>query len=175
MDTMESQASETLAPRVIAADEGKLVRLNALGVRYVARGAQTGGRFAVVEYQLDARRLGAPLHTHLREEEITFVAEGVVGVMIGDQVFTASRGATVIKPRGIPHTFWNAGDTPARALEIISPVEFEDYFEEVAEVLAAATNGAPDQARVAAIREKYALSVDLASVPVLMERHGLRG
>ena len=47
--------------------------------------------------------------------------EGEVGFEVGDEVFTAAAGQLVAKPRGIWHAFWNAGDVPARVLEVISP------------------------------------------------------
>jgi mannose-6-phosphate isomerase-like protein (cupin superfamily) len=165
--------SDQLAPRLIAADEGQFVRLRELGVRYLVRGDQTGGRFAEVEHPLGPRRLGAPPHTHTHEDEVSFVVEGTIGVRIGEQIFTAGPGATVIKPRGVPHAFRNAGDTPARVLEIISPAGFEDYFEEMAAVFADAGDGPPDGQRMAVILAKYALRLDLDSIPILTQRHRL--
>ena len=44
-------------------------------------------------------------------------------------------GDLILKPRGQWHTFWNAGDEPARLLEIISPAGFGRYFAELSEVL----------------------------------------
>lgn len=32
------------------------------------------------------------------------------------------------------HAFWNAGDEPARILEVISPAGFERFFEELADI-----------------------------------------
>jgi quercetin dioxygenase-like cupin family protein len=52
------------------------------------------------------------------------VLEGEIGVQVGDEVSGARAGDLVFKPRGDPHAFWNAGDAPARALEIISPAGF---------------------------------------------------
>src|SRR3712207_8119431 len=37
----------------------------------------------------------------------------------------AEAGSLLFKPRGEWHTFWNAGDEPARMLELISPGGFE--------------------------------------------------
>lgn len=165
--------TETLAPGVIPADAGKLVYLMRLGVRYLIRGAETGGRLAVVEHPLPPRALGAPMHTHEREDEISYIAEGTVGVQIGDEVYIASPGDTIRKPRGIAHAFWNAGDTPARLSEIITPAGFEDYFEEMAAVFADAHGGPPDPQRAGAVLAKYALSMDFASVSELAQRHGL--
>lgn len=85
----------------------------------------------------------------------------------------ARPGDLVFKPRGVPHAFWNAGDGPARALEIISPAGFERYFAEVAPLLPPAHDGPPDERALGAIMARYGLEMDLGSVPVLAGRHGL--
>ncbi len=77
----------------------------------------------------------------------------------------------MFKPRGVPHTFWNAGDEDARLLELISPAGFENYFRELAPLLAEEGPGGPS---VAAVRERYGLDLDPASVPILAEAHNLR-
>ena len=51
--------------------------------------------------------------------------EGRVGALLGDEVAEGGPGDLIFKPRNQWHTFWNAGDTPARMLEIISPAGFE--------------------------------------------------
>ncbi len=83
-----------------------------------------------------AGALGAPLHTHRREDEYSYVLEGRLGVQLGEETLEAGPGELVFKPRGIPHAFWNAGDDPLRLLELISPAGFENSFREVAPVLA---------------------------------------
>ena len=47
---------------------------------------------------------------------------------LGDEEYQVSKGSYIIKPRGIPHSFWNPGPEPARVLEIIAPAGFERYF-----------------------------------------------
>ena len=91
-------------------------------------GAESGGTFALVEHPIEPRVLAAPMHTHRHEEVYTNVLDGEVGVQIGDEVRVARPGDLVFKPRNVPHAFWNAGDKPARALEIISSAGFERYF-----------------------------------------------
>ena len=54
-----------------------------------------------------------------------------IGALLGDSVVIGNPGDLVCKPREQWHTFWNAGDTPARVLEIISPAGFENYFREL--------------------------------------------
>ncbi|CAN5571090.1 cupin domain-containing protein [soil metagenome] len=161
----------TARRNVLGPTEGEQVRLMALGVRFMIDGEQTGRRFSLVEHPLPARRLGAPMHTHINEDEYSYILEGTVGVQLGDAVIEARPGDLVFKPRGVPHTFWNAGDEDARLLELISPAGLENYFRELAPLLAEEGPGGP---RVAALRERYGLDLDPASVPILAEAHNLR-
>ncbi len=157
---------------VIAADAGETLWLGGMGVRFLLDGARTGGRFSLVEHPIRPRALAAPVHTHAHEDEYSFVLEGQVGVQLGDQTFIAGPGALVVKPRGVPHAFWNAGDAPARVLELISPSGFEQYFADLAPVLPPAVP-APDFAGIAAVQARYGITFDPASIPALIERHGL--
>ena len=156
---------------VLGSNEGETVHLLALGVRFMIDGETTGGRFSLVEHPMPPRSLGAPVHTHKNEDEYSYVLEGRVGVQLGDEVIEAGPGELVFKPRGVPHAFWNAGDEPARLLEIISPAGFENYFRELAPLINAPE---PDEAAIGEIVARYELDIDFDTIPVLAERHGLR-
>ena len=80
----------------------------------------------------------------------------------------------IVKPRGELHSMWNAGDEPARMIEIISPAGFEKYFKNVAEATAAAGGARPDPSVMGPIAERFGLSFDFTEVPDLVARHGLR-
>jgi len=156
---------------VLGPGEGEVVHLLALGVRFMIDGDATGGRFSLVEHPLPPRALGAPVHSHRDEDEYSFVLEGRVGVQLGEQVLEAGPGDLVFKPRGVPHAFWNAGDEPARLLELISPAGFENYFRNLAPLLAATER---DEAAIAEVVARYRLDIDFGTIPLLAERHGLR-
>ncbi len=156
---------------LLGPEDGEFVRLTAIGVRFMIGGEATRGAFSLVEHPLPPRSLGAPLHTHRNEDEYSYVLEGRVGMQLGDGVLEAGPGDLVTKPRGVPHTFWNPGDKPARMLELISPAGFENYFREMAPLLAAADR---DEAAMNEIRARYGLEMDFGTIPVLAERHGLR-
>jgi len=117
------------------------------------------------------RALAAPLHRHTREDEYSYVLEGRVGALLGDEVLIASPGDLVFKPRNQWHTFWNAGDEPARILEIISPAGFERFFGELVEL--GGVIKAPPQI-LAEICARYGLDLDPGSVPGLVDRFGVR-
>ncbi|MBA2707063.1 MAG: cupin domain-containing protein [Gemmatimonadaceae bacterium] len=157
--------------RVLMPKDGKAGLLGSMGVRFMIDGSQSGGGFSLVEHPIPPRALGAPLHRHTHEDEYTYIVEGRVGALLGGDVVIGEVGDLIFKPRGQWHSFWNAGDEPARVLEIISPAGFERYFEEIVDLGGVA---AIDPQAMAAMRERYGLEMDLGSVPVLAQRFGLR-
>jgi quercetin dioxygenase-like cupin family protein len=157
------------AARVVARDDGEVLDLDGLGVRLLIGDDDAGGRFAVVEHPLAARTLGAPMHTHAREDEYSFVLAGRIGLLIGGEEVEAGAGDLVFKPRGVPHAFWNATDQPARLLEIISPAGFERFFAELHGLMATG-----DEDAIEALMRTYELDMDFSSGPELAARYGLR-
>lgn len=156
---------------ITPADRTALLR-GPLGAVLMLGGDRTGGRLSLVEHPLEPRALGSPVHTHRDEDEYSVVLEGRVGAQIGEQAVEAGPGTVLVKPRGVPHAFWNPGDQPARLLEIISPAGFEGYFAGLADLLTG--EGISDPGRLAALAARYRLDVDLASIPRLAAEHGLR-
>ena len=123
-----------------------------LGTRILLPSEQTRGRFALVEHDLGPRLLGA---------------------QVGDDVRMAGPGELVVKPRGIPHAFWNAGDDELRFLETISPGGFAHYFEDLAPHLPPSVD-VPDFEAIGAVMARYALTMDMATIEPLVREHGLR-
>ena len=108
---MNTGTAKVLGPR-----DGSCGFLGSMGVRFMVDGTESDGGFSLVEHPMSARALGAPMHRHAREDEYSYVLEGRVGALLGDQVLEAGPGSLIFKPRHQWHTFWNAGDTPARIL-----------------------------------------------------------
>jgi len=154
------------SPVSIPPDGGDAFDFGGLVVEWKIDGDAAGGRFSVVHHPIAPRALAAPLHYHHHEDEYSYVLEGTLGALLGDEVVTAERGTWVVKPRHQWHTFWNAGDAPCRIIEVISPAGFENYFREVADAWG-------DTEAFARINERYSLEMDLESVPGLCRRFGL--
>jgi mannose-6-phosphate isomerase-like protein (cupin superfamily) len=161
----------TASNRVLGPNDGKAGFLGSIGVRLMLDGEPSGGGFSLVEHPMSAHALAAPLHRHLREDEYSYVLEGRMGALLGEQVLEADAGDLVFKPRGEWHTFWNAGEEPCRILEIISPAGFEQFFSELVD-LGGVTAVEPEV--LAELCERYALEMDPTSVPDLIERFGVR-
>jgi quercetin dioxygenase-like cupin family protein len=157
--------------KVVGPRDGMAGFLGSIGVRFMIDGLEAGQRFSLVEHPMGPKALAAPVHKHTREDEYSFVLEGEVGALLGDEVVIGKPGDLIHKPRDQWHTFWNAGDTPARILEIISPAGFEEFFREL--VLAGGVTRADPQA-FASLCARYAFEVQPDSIPGLIERFGVR-
>jgi mannose-6-phosphate isomerase-like protein (cupin superfamily) len=103
----------TQRPRNVGPRDGKAVDLGSLGVRFMAWSEETGGGFSLVEHPIPPKTRAAPVHRHSREDEYSFVIEGRMGALLGDDVIVAEVGDLAFKPRNQWHTFWNPDDTPA--------------------------------------------------------------
>ncbi len=163
----------TTAPsvKVVSPEDGSEGFLGSIGVRFMIDGFEASERFSLVEHPMSPRALAAPLHLHTREDEYSFVLEGRMGALLGDDVVEAGPGDLVFKPRNQWHTFWNAGDEPCRILEIISPAGFERFFRELVD-MGGVTQADPEA--LAQLNERYGLEMQPETVPGLLERFGLR-
>ena len=156
--------------KLVGPDNGREGFLGSIGVRFMIDGPETGERFSLVEHAMSPRALAAPLHLHAREDEYSFVLAGRMGALLGDDVVEAGPGDLVFKPRDQWHTFWNAGDTPARILEIIVPGGFEHFFDELGGFVAA---GGPEPEQFGYLGEKYGIEFQPETVAEICDKYGL--
>lgn len=162
---------QVTSPRIVRPQDGKAGTLGSIGVRFMIGGEDTHeGGFSLVEHPMPPRALAAPLHRHTREDEYSYVLEGRMGALLGEDVVYAGAGDLVFKPRNQWHTFWNAGDEPCRILELIAPGGFEKYFDELVDMLA---QGPPDFEAIARLAGRYGLELKPESIPELCERFGV--
>jgi quercetin dioxygenase-like cupin family protein len=138
---------------VVRPGEGGGGDLGMIGVDFKLWGEHTGGAVSVVEHPFPVGAL-VPPHLHTREDEYSIVTEGEIGFRSGDREAVLGPGGYITKPRGEMHAMWNAGDVPARMIEIISPAGFENFFHELSDLV---KTGAPEHSQVAALAETYGL------------------
>lgn len=159
------------AARSVGRTEGDSVFIGTIGVRHIVNKIEADGRFAALEHPMSPRALASALHRHHNEDEYSWIIEGRVGALLGDEVIYGGPGDFIFKPRGQWHTFWNDGDEPARILEIISPAGFEQFFDEVS------AHGGVDKISkedLDALCARYELEMDVDSVPELRKRFGVK-
>jgi quercetin dioxygenase-like cupin family protein len=141
-----------------------------IGVQFKISAEATGGALSIVEHPFAVGAL-VPPHVHTLEDEISIVLEGQIGFRSSDQEVVLAPGGYVVKPRGEVHAMWNAGPTPARMIEVITPAGFERFFADLTRLTAV---GRPDPDQVAALADQYGLPfAEPDWLPDVIARYGL--
>jgi quercetin dioxygenase-like cupin family protein len=163
--------TRSMRPYVVHPGGGLAAPLAALGTIHKISSTVTTGRLAVIEHGLAPRHLGVPMHRHWREDELSIVIAGTLGVLLDEQEVVADAGSYLWKPRGQWHTFWNAGDTDLRFIELLVPGGLEGYFRSLSRLLTAA--GSPEPSAVDALAAEYGLEFDFRQTARICARFGL--
>jgi mannose-6-phosphate isomerase-like protein (cupin superfamily) len=144
-----------MCPIQVPLNGGKSV--NILGIPMLIRvhGRDTNGIVSVVESH-DVPGGGPPPHIHHREDETFQILEGDYEFTVAGKSFVAGPGTTIFAPRGIPHTYRYLGQTPGRLMCVITPADFEEFFEEIG---ALSPQQQQDIPRVLEIAGKYGLEI----------------
>jgi quercetin dioxygenase-like cupin family protein len=96
------------------------------------RGTETNGSLMALE-TIAAPGEGPPLHTHANEDEFLYVLDGRIQFRLEDELTEGPAGTCMYVRRGVPHTWRNVGDAPARMLALFTPAGMEAFFERFAE------------------------------------------
>lgn len=131
--------------------QGRSVSLRGTEVRFTVESTHAKGA-SCTEWEA-APGFDTGLHVHKQLEETWFVLDGELEFRLGEEVFTATAGATVFVPPHLAHAFANRTDAPARFLLILSPPGHDRYFDELAAILA--VEGPPDSEAIAELRRRY--------------------
>jgi quercetin dioxygenase-like cupin family protein len=150
-DNATSGAAKAIAGAQVALGPGSQITFKAVG-------AETGGAYAALEY-IAAPGAGAALHTHSREEESFYIIEGTLTFQLGVEVVRAGPGDFVRIPVGLHHAFANAEAAPARALIVLVPAGLEQFFVDLAGLLASSPQGGPAPEVIEALNRRYGLNV----------------
>ena len=112
------------------------VSVGQVSVTYVNE--DLAGGYALLEWEAPPGVASPPVHVHHRTHEGFYVLSGAYRFLVEGETLDAPTGSHVLVRPGLPHTFWNAGDVPARCLIILTPPDFAQYFRELSAGLAAA-------------------------------------
>jgi mannose-6-phosphate isomerase-like protein (cupin superfamily) len=150
--------------------EGRTIRTGAMSVVYKVSADWTGGAYTMHEQPVEPGVMVAP-HTHADQDQVSYVVEGELGFLVGDEEFAAPAGSCIFRPRGVRHALWNAGSATARMIEITNPgSDFECYFLRFGELTEA---GETRQEVIHALGARYGITYDLAKAEDLARRHGV--
>ncbi|RZL10180.1 MAG: cupin domain-containing protein, partial [Pedobacter sp.] len=133
---------------------------------------QTGGNFGALEMTIPPGILGAPPHLHKGLDEVCRVLEGTIHIMVGEDVVAVEAGGWHLRPKGVVHTFWNSGSTPAKIIELCLPGGHEAYMNELSDLFI--NNARPQPGALNELAKKYDINFDWAKLPVVMETYKVR-
>ncbi|GAA4586245.1 cupin domain-containing protein [Planotetraspora phitsanulokensis] len=122
------------AVKVVQPGGGETAAIPGFGVVFKLYSPGNGAEVAIVEHPFAVGTITPP-HLHTREDEHSIVLEGQIGFRSEADEVVLGPGGYITKPRGQMHAMWNAGTTPGRIIEVITPGGFENYFRELSELL----------------------------------------
>ena len=142
----------------------EIIRLGELKVRFLVTGDNSSESVAAFEVTVaGGARLMAPAHSHDHYEETIYGVDGVLTWAVDGKAIDVGPGQALCIPRGAVHRFDNLRDQDAKVLCAITPAAIgPQFFRECAEVLAAASGGPPDKARMIEIMRRYGLTPAVA-------------
>jgi quercetin dioxygenase-like cupin family protein len=141
---------------LIRPEEG--AHLPVLDITHKVTAEASGGSVMIEEWGLPPGEM-IPPHTHAREDECSYLLEGELKCYVGGEVVLAPTGSYVVKPRGVPHAFYNAGIEKVRVMEILTPGDsFEGYFDAYEEIALQNMSHLEHQKTRAELGERYGIT-----------------
>ena len=114
-------------PVVLGPGEGRTYEMGRIRAVFKADGDEAAGRYSISEWHLEPNTTGPGPHSH-PEDDVFYVVDGVLSVLVGDRWVDAPAGSFVLVPGGVTHDFQNRGTEPAMALNVSSPGNFEPHM-----------------------------------------------
>ncbi|MCE7985004.1 MAG: cupin domain-containing protein [Caldilinea sp. CFX5] len=137
---------------------GQSITIADLRITVKASGAETAGAWALLEYHVPPRFVGAPLHWHASYCESFYILAGTVTVQVEEAVFHAPPGSFVLAPPGLVHRFSNEEAVPAMFLSFVAPSGLECFLAELATLQQGEATWPPaDLRQITALCERYGI------------------
>lgn len=170
-----------LKPFYLQPDE-PLIAKEGVEIRVKVRSGQTNMQYTSVDFSVAPKTMGPAPHVHADLDELMYVHEGAINVMVGDEVYEVKAGGWHFRPHGIVHTFWNASDKPVYATDMYFNQNFEEYLEEIffkitPDMIAKKLTPAdPEIAkRFAALDKKFDVTTFHEQRGAIIKKYGLKG
>ena len=144
-----------LQPGVVRAGEGE--RHNVLGhtLAFKTTTSELAGGGLLWEL-ISPPGTMVPPHVHTVEDELIYVAEGELDVLVGEQKLTARAGDLIKMPKNVPHGIWQKGAVATRTLWVVVPA---GKMEGLLSALGRLPAGPPDPAQVGQIFAEHDLTL----------------
>lgn len=112
--------------------EGRSYPMGRISAVFKADCDETKGAYSISEWWLEPHTQGPGAHSHA-EDDIFYVIEGTMSILVGDRWTDAPKGSFVLAPGGMTHDFENRSPSRAGVLNFSVPGDFEKSMPAIAE------------------------------------------
>ncbi len=129
---MQEPGAASRKPVILGPSDGRSYPMGRIAAVFKADGPETQSSYSISEWWLDPHTQGPGAHSH-PEDDIFYVIEGTMSVLVGETWTPATRGSFILIPGGVTHDFENRGDTRAGVLNLSIPGSFEQHMPQIVE------------------------------------------
>ena len=131
------------------------IRIGQLAIRFKLQDPGV----SVFEFDVPAGAKVPIAHSHDAYEETIYGLAGTMTWTVDGRTVEVGEGDVLSIPRGVVHRFDNPHDEDASALGIVTPgILGPEYFQDIADVVAAANGAPPDGAALAEVMRRHGLT-----------------
>jgi mannose-6-phosphate isomerase-like protein (cupin superfamily) len=112
--------------------EGRSYPMGRISTVFKADGDETLSGYSISEWWLEPNTQGPGAHSH-EEDDIFYVIEGTMSVLLGERWIDAPKGSFVLAPGGVTHDFENRSSGRAGVLNFSIPGDFEENMPAIAQ------------------------------------------
>jgi mannose-6-phosphate isomerase-like protein (cupin superfamily) len=119
-------------PIVLTPGAGRTYAMGRVDATFKADGEESDNRYSISEWWLEPHTAGPGRHEH-PEDDVFYVLDGTVSMLLGDRWVEAPKGSFVLVPGGVPHDFENRSDERVGFLNVSAPGPFEPMMPSIAD------------------------------------------
>jgi mannose-6-phosphate isomerase-like protein (cupin superfamily) len=127
--TISTQQRKTV---ILGRGEGRSYPMGRIAAVFKADGEETRNKYSISEWWLEPNTKGPGAHAH-PEDDVFFVLEGTMSLLLGQLWTHAGPGSFVLIPGGVRHDFENRGLVRSGVLNFSIPGAFEPHMTGIAE------------------------------------------
>lgn len=125
-------AKKKRKPIVLPPGGGRAYPMGRISSVFKADRDETDSRYSISEWWLEPNTKGPGAHLH-DEDDVFYVLEGTMSILLGDRWVDAPKGSFVLVPGGLTHDFENRTSERAGILNVSAPGDFEGEMPGIAE------------------------------------------
>lgn len=118
-------ANNPTSPLILKEGQGRTYHCGSMAAIFKADENETDEKYSVSEWWLEPNSDGPGAHQHEANDEVFYMLEGTISILVGDKWRDAGKGSFLRVPARTTHDFKNKTDQKAGVLNFFIPGGFE--------------------------------------------------